>query len=95
MLLTLKEAARTLGVDYETARQWANSGKLRAVRLAGRRKIQVTEEAIAEFIADSEIDPHVVPISNRKPQQLTRKPRGQNSRNQQKHSEKLWYAKRG
>lgn len=36
VLLTLKEAARELGVSRPTAHRWANSGRLRSFRVGPR-----------------------------------------------------------
>lgn len=52
-LLDLKEVAKRLDVHYDTARDFVVSGQLRSVRLAGRRKWQVREEDLEQFIEDS------------------------------------------
>lgn len=89
-LFSLREAAAELGVDYETARAWVHSGALKAVRLAGRRTIQVRREDIDAFIADSEIVPNTVPMAQVKRQEMSRKRRGQQKANV---LEMPWYAK--
>lgn len=47
---SLSQAARILGVHYETAARWARSGKLAAVRLS-RRKVLVPKEKCAAILS--------------------------------------------
>ena len=67
ILLDLKTVAVRLGVHYSTARDFVVSGKLRGVRLGGRRKIQVRDEDLTAFILASEIGPDLGPIAHNKP----------------------------
>jgi len=54
-LLFLDEVAARLRVSYWSAREWVVTGKLRSVRLAGRRRIQVDESDLEAFIEASKI----------------------------------------
>jgi helix-turn-helix protein len=71
VLLDLKDVAARLGVDYETARKYVACGKLRSVRLPSlvndgpRRRIQVREEDLAEFIAGAVVATESGPIDVR------------------------------
>lgn len=47
--MNLKEAARTLGVHYQTAYKWVRSGALTAVRVGSR--YEVSQAAIDQFLA--------------------------------------------
>jgi excisionase family DNA binding protein len=47
---SLSQAARVLGVHYETAARWARSGKLPAVRVS-RRKVLVPKEKCAAILS--------------------------------------------
>lgn len=48
--MTLKQAARTLGVHYQTVYRWVRSGELAAIKLGSR--YEVSEIAIAELLAN-------------------------------------------
>jgi excisionase family DNA binding protein len=52
-LLDLNAVAERLGVCYDTAWDFVNTGKLPHVRLGGRRKIQVREQDLDAFIQES------------------------------------------
>lgn len=49
MLISLKEAAKTLGVSEQTLRNWDNDGKLKALRTPGNVR-RYTKEQLDEFI---------------------------------------------
>lgn len=49
-LLTISDAARTLGVSRSTATRWADDGRLRTI--GGRRSRRVPRTAIAELLAE-------------------------------------------
>lgn len=66
-LMDLKTAADRLGVHYSTAREFVLSGKLRSVRLAGRRKIQIREDDLEAFIEASTVGPNDGPPADSKP----------------------------
>src|SRR5438876_12344471 len=47
---SLSEAARLLGIHYETAARWMRTGKLAGVKLS-RRKVVVPKEKLDAFLA--------------------------------------------
>src|SRR5438067_10870276 len=47
---SLSEAARLLGIHYETAARWVRTGKLPGVKLS-RRKVVVPKEKLDAFLA--------------------------------------------
>ena len=79
LLMDLSEVSKALGCDYETVRGFIHSGQLKAVRLAGRRKIQVRPADLESFITESKLAPKVAPVAPGKRQEMPRKRRGQKS----------------
>ncbi len=59
---SLVEAARLLGVHYETAARWVRSGKLRGVRLS-RRKVVVSKRHCAALLSEEPARPGTPPGS--------------------------------
>jgi excisionase family DNA binding protein len=59
---TLAEAARVLGVHYETAARWARTGKLRSVKLS-RRKVVVPREGCEALLSGGAPNPPRKPAS--------------------------------
>jgi excisionase family DNA binding protein len=70
-LLFLGEAAERLRVSYYTIHEWVVTGKLRAVRLAGRRRWQVDERDLDAFIEGSKLGPERGPKPQSKSTKLT------------------------
>ena len=60
---TLAEAARVLGVHYETAARWARTGKLRAVKLS-RRKVVVPREGCEALLSGGAPSPPPKPVGS-------------------------------
>lgn len=71
MLLDLKEAAKRLGMSYETARDYTVTGALKSVRFPSltrpgelRRRIQIREEDLEDFIQEHlRVGPETGPLS--------------------------------
>ena len=52
---TVSEVARRLRVQDKTIRHWIHQGRIRAVRLPGRRSgWRISEQAVQEFLASLE-----------------------------------------
>lgn len=49
------EVAKMLKVNPCTVFTWINEGKLRAIRLAGGQTIRIPEDALKEFLGETEI----------------------------------------
>ena len=49
-IISLREAARILGVNPETLRRWDNSGKLKAVRIGSRKDRKYKLSDIVEIL---------------------------------------------
>ena len=60
---TLAEAARVLGIHYETAARWARTGKLRAVKLS-RRKVVVPREGCEALLSGGAPGPPPQPVGS-------------------------------
>lgn len=52
---TRDEAAEILKVKPDTISLWIRQGKLRGSRIGGGKNVRVTEEAIKEFLAKTEV----------------------------------------
>jgi excisionase family DNA binding protein len=48
--IKLQDAAEQLGVSYETARRWATTGKLPAVKLNGEGQWRCWTDQLDEFV---------------------------------------------
>jgi molybdopterin-binding protein len=55
-MLTLREAARLMGISYPTIKQWILSGKLKTVQTPGGHH-RLTESALRPFIAKDKAKP--------------------------------------
>lgn len=91
-LLDLKEVASRLAVHYDTARDFVVSGELKSIRLGGRRKWQVREEDLAEFLERSVVSgPIPGPKPRRKGPQTSLDRRRKSAQNTMPHAWRRQY----
>ena len=93
-LLDLKQVAERLDVHYDTARDFVVSGILPARRLAGRRKWQVLEDDLNEFVEKALVSgPIAGPKPRRKGPKTTVDRRRKTAGNTMPHGWRRQYAR--
>jgi len=57
-LLNVEQAAEYLGVQPSTVRNWLRESKITGVKLGGGKQWRITESALRDFVAASQVNAH-------------------------------------